>query len=180
MDTLVDDIEFLTNTCFTKKQLSYDIAQKLAKKWSQRPYCCQICGYWHMTKMSEAEFLDRIELVDKPAIVVPQRPKKPQLPFRTGSSKLNNKLHNTKWTLLPDAVLLDVLAIISGEINQAWVMPFSKNMRRDVVSAICQYKWTFLSKEQLLKIKDILCRHNQKASMVGLQDKHAEASIKNT
>jgi hypothetical protein len=32
MDAPIDDPDFLANSCFSKKQLSYPIAQKLAKE----------------------------------------------------------------------------------------------------------------------------------------------------
>lgn len=38
------------NSCWRKRKFTELEAEVVGEKWKQRPYECEICGCWHLTK----------------------------------------------------------------------------------------------------------------------------------
>lgn len=43
------------NGCGRKKKLKSNEASRLADKWDQKKYECDVCGHWHLTKKRVSE-----------------------------------------------------------------------------------------------------------------------------
>lgn len=53
--------EMLIRQCQRKVQMSKKHADGIAKRAKMRAYCCPVCGQWHVTKLSERQFLEGLK-----------------------------------------------------------------------------------------------------------------------
>ena len=49
------DYKKMSKGCLSKKRVSEELADKLAKKWDQSKYYCKICSGWHLTSGKKKE-----------------------------------------------------------------------------------------------------------------------------
>jgi hypothetical protein len=138
----LDDIETLRGMCFRKKQLSYGSAQSLAKKYKQRPYACPVCQRWHLTKQTESDFLENINIPD----LIETSNK--------AGEDLNIFFHNKiRWNKIPLDILLKLARLLNIFVPKGIPLP---RKRRSLSYSMNHHPWIEVPIETKQKIYDLI------------------------